>query len=1066
MLFRSGVARGNVARVNGDHGVLQFVSATASVLERGTNVSLSVARLNGASGALTVNFGTTNGTATAGADYVATNGTLTFGPGVTNQNIVVSIINDTLVEGDETFTVGLQNPVGGSLGAQTTTTVTIVDDDSALQFSLTATNVLEDVGTLVLTVNRTGVIDTAVTLPFNTVNGTALHGSDYTGVTNTLSFNTNVSSLTISVPILNDQVEESNETFTVVLGVPGGEASLGTNTSVLVTILDNDSTLFLTTNSASVFEDAGSVTLSIRRTGYTNNTVTADFTTADGSATSPGDYLAQNGSLSFGLGITNLTVSVVIVNDQLQEATESFSLQLTNATGEASLGVVTNAMITILDNDSTLFLTTNAVTVVESVGSVSFTVARTGYTNTVVTVPFSTLDGTATNGLDYTGVTNTLTFATNVVTQVITIPILNDTAVESTEFFTLQLYTPGGEASLAGTNSAATITITDDDSTLQFSTATASVVESAGSITLTVVRAGTLNSVVTVPFGTTNGTATAGSDYTATNGTLTFGTNVTSANIVIPILNDTVVEPDETFTVGLGTPSGQASLGINTACVVTIVNDDSTLQFAANAYSVVERLGSVTLTVTRTGALDSTVSVPYATANVTAFAGADYTAASGTLTFGTNVSTQNITVTILNDKLIEQNETFTLTLGTPGGEASLGTPSVATVTILDDESTIEFASTNVTSVLESSGFINLTVVRVGSIDTTVTLPFTFGDGSATNGVDYLGTNGILTFGTNVDTQIVTVGILNDLLVESNKTFTITLGAPTGEALLGSGRVVTVTILDDDSVLQFPFSQLNVAESAGSLSVTVQRVGATNVPVSVDLATADGLTRSATANVDYSSITTNLTFGVGEASKSVTIYLTNDFNEEGNESFRVLLSNPTGQATLGSQTTLTVTIIDDDFRTITASGTTLLSESFTPANNSVDPLETVTMSFALRNIGNVHASNITATLLASGGVMNPSGPQVYTNLPAGGAASAMPFSFTAMQAQTITATLQLSDANGSVGVAIFNIDLGVASSYTNRNLINIPGTLTVPSIGPANPYPSSDRKSTRLNSSHT
>ena len=90
-----GVARGNVARVNGDHGVLQFVSATASVLERGTNVSLSVARLNGASGALTVNFGTTNGTATAGADYVATNGTLTFGPGVTNPNIVVSIINDT-----------------------------------------------------------------------------------------------------------------------------------------------------------------------------------------------------------------------------------------------------------------------------------------------------------------------------------------------------------------------------------------------------------------------------------------------------------------------------------------------------------------------------------------------------------------------------------------------------------------------------------------------------------------------------------------------------------------------------------------------------------------------------------------------------------------------------------------------------------------------------------------------------------------------------------------------------------------------------------------------------------
>jgi uncharacterized delta-60 repeat protein len=1048
-----GVSRGNVARINGDHGVLQFVSATASVLERGTNVTLSVARQNGASGAITVNYGTTNGTAT-GADYVATNGTLTFGPGVTNQDIVVIISNDTAVEVNETFTVGLQNVVGGTLGVQTVLTVTIVDDDSALQFSVTATNVLEDIGSLVLTVDRAGVIDTAVTLPFNTVNGTALHGSDYTGVTNILTLNTNVSSQTITIPILNDQIEEASETFTVVLGTPVGEASLGTNTTVMVTVLDNDSTLFLTTNAATAFENAGSVTLSVRRTGYTNNNVTAAFTTAAGTAVAVGDYVAQNGSLAFNAGITNLDVTIVLVNDLLQEATETFSLLLTNVTGEASLGLVTSAAITILDNDSTLFLTANAATVVESAGTVTFTAARTGYTNTTVTLPFSTVDGTAAAGSDFTLTTNVLTFGTNVVSQSIVIPILNDMVVESTETFTLQLYAPGGEASLAGTNTSATITITDDDSTLQFTAATDSVVERAGSITLTVVRAGTLNSTVAVPFGTTNGTAFSGSDYTAANGTLTFGTNVTTATVTIAIANDTVVEPDETFTVGLGTPTGQASLGVNAAAVVTILNDDSTLQFTAANYSVIERMTNVTLTVSRTGSLNSTVTVPYASANVTAFAGADYTTASGTLTFGTNVAASNIVVTILNDKLIELGETFTVTLGTPGGEASLGTPSVATVTILDDESTLEFASSNVTSVLESGGFINLTVTRVGVIDPTVTVPFTVGDVSAVNGTDYLGTNGILTFGTNVSSQVVTVGIINDLVVESNKTFTITLGTPTGEALLGAGRVVTVTILDDDSILQFPFTQLNVAESAGNLSVTLQRVGATNVTVAVDLATADALTRTATANVDYSSVTSNLVFAVGESAKSVVVYLTNDFIEEGTESFRVLLSNATGQATLGSHSNLTVNIIDDDFRTLISAGITLLAESFTPANNSVDPLETVTLNFALRNVGNVNASNITATLLATGGVLAPSPPQVYTNLPAGGASLAMPFTFTATQAQTIIATLQLTDTNGGVGAAIFTIDLGVASSHTNRNLINIPGTLSVPSVGPANPYPSS------------
>ena len=1047
-----GVGRGNVARINGDHGVIQFVTGTASVLERGGSVTLSVSRLSGSSGSITVNFGTTNGTALGGADFGATNGTLTFGPGITNQNIVIPVLNDTAVEGNESFTVGLQGIVGGSFGATTISTVTILDDDSTLQFAVAATNVLEDIGTLVLTVVRTGVIDTLVTLPFNTADGSALSGVDYTGDTNTLTFGTNVASQTISIPVLNDRLEEGTETFTVVLGTPGGEASLGTNTTTVVTLLDNDSTLFFTTNATMVFESAGSVTLNVGRTGYTNNVVSADFTTLAASALAGSDYVGTSGSLIFALGVTNNPITVVIINDQLEESTESFNVRLTNVVGEASFSSVTNVAVTVLDNDSTLELTVNSATVVESVGSVTFTVSRTGFLSTTVTLPFSTLNGSATAGADFTATTNVLTFATNVSSQQIIVPIVNDTVVESTEAFTLQLYTPGGEASL-GTRTLATITITDDDSTLQFSAATAAVAESTGSITLTVDRAGDANSTVAVQFTTANGSAFAGQDYTATNGTLTFGTNVISRTISVTILNDTVVEPDETFSVGLSGATGESSVGANGTNVVTIVNDDSTLQFSSPSYQVVERIGAVTLTVNRSGATNSVVTVPYATANVTAFAGADYTLAAATLTFATNEITKDIVVTVLNDKLSEGDETFSVTLGTPGGEASLGVPSSAVVTILDDESILEFASTNVTTILESGGQMNLTVTRVGVIDTTVTLAYAFGNVSATNGVDYAGTDGTLTFGPNVNSQVITANIINDLIIETNKTFTVTLSAPTGEALIGSGRVVTVTILDDDSTLQFPFSQLNVAESGNSLAVTVQRTGATNVAVGVDLATADGLVNTATANVDYSAVTTNLVFAIGQTAASVTLYLTNDSTEEGTETFRVLLSNPTNQATLGSQTVLTVSIIDDDFRTIVPAGFTLTAESFVPANNAVDPLERVTMNFSLRNVGNVHATNITATLLATNGVMSPSAPQIYTNLNAGGAALALPFSFTATQAQTITATLQLSDDRGTIGTAAFTIDLGVPNSFTNRSLINIPATLSLPSSGPAGPYPS-------------
>jgi len=84
--------------------------------------------------------------------------------------------------------------------------------------------------------------------------------------------------------------------------------------------------------------------------------------------------------------------------------------------------------------------------------------------------------------------------------------------------------------------------------TLQFSTATYTVAENAGSVTLTVRRLNDPNAAVTVDYATANGTATAGLDYTATNGTLTFAAGETNQTVTVPILNDGLVEPTETFT--------------------------------------------------------------------------------------------------------------------------------------------------------------------------------------------------------------------------------------------------------------------------------------------------------------------------------------------------------------------------------------------------------------------------------------------------------------------------------------------------------------------------------------
>lgn len=189
---------------------------------------------------------------------------------------------------------------------------------------------------------------------------------------------------------------------------------------------------------------------------------------------------------------------------------------------------------------------------------------------------------------------------------------------------------------------------------------------------------------VTVNYATANGTATAGSDYTATSSTLTFTPGQTSQQVYVPILGDYVIEGDETFTMTLS-GAVNATIGTGTA-TGTILNDDvaGTLTLSSSTYSVNENAGPVTVTVNRTGGLASGVGVNYATSNGTAMAGSDYTSTSGTLTFNGGETSKTFTVTILDDAVYEGNETFAVNLSGATG-ASLGSPATATVTIVDNE---------------------------------------------------------------------------------------------------------------------------------------------------------------------------------------------------------------------------------------------------------------------------------------------------------------------------------------------------------------------------------------------
>ena len=124
-------------------------------------------------------------------------------------------------------------------------------------------------------------------------------------------------------------------------------------------------------------------------------------------------------------------------------------------------------------------------------------------------------------------------------------------------------------------------------------------------------------------------------------------------------------------------------------------------------------------------------------------------------------------------------------------------------------------------------------------------------------------------------------------------------------------------------------------------------------------------------------------------------------------------------------------------------TVLIAESFTPTNNAVDPGETVTMLFGLKNAGSANTTSLVATLLPTNGVGSPSGPQTYGVLVAGGAAVSQPFTFTASGTcgGTITPTLQLQDGTANLGNLAVALTLGQTSTVLTQNF----DTVTAPAL---------------------
>lgn len=323
-------------------------------------------------------------------------------------------------------------------------------------------------------------------------------------------------------------------------------------------------------------------------------------------------------------------------------------------------------------------------------------------------------------------------------------------------------------------------------------------------------RTGDVSGSFSVNFNTSDGTAVAGSDYTATSGTLDFGPGELSKNVSIPILNDDVFENgNETFNLNLSSPTNGAIVTTASTTIILQDNDSQPQLSAAPTLRITEGdsgTRNATININLSNRSVQVVTLDYVTSNGTATSGNDYVAASGTVTIPALATSGTINIPINGDTTIEPDETFSIALSNPTNASSLFTTNI-TVTIANDDATLQLSNASV-SVNESAGLATVTVTRVGDTSRAATSQFATTDsaglqscaianGKASERCDYGTAVGTVRFAINETSKTFTIPIVDDALVEGDEAFTVNLSGPTG-ALLGATTTATITIIDNDS----------------------------------------------------------------------------------------------------------------------------------------------------------------------------------------------------------------------------------------------------------------------------
>jgi len=929
-------------------------------------------RMGSAQTDLVVHY-TLSGTASNGVDYVALPGIITIPAGQSFAVLPIVAINDLFVEGNETVILTIAADPAYDIGGSASATVFIVDDDLPL-VTLTATRLNADAanGTSgAFTVSRSGSLDRELLVNY-LVTGTAINGVDYQTLSGSVIIPAGGVNADIVVSPISNPLQSQTTTVTAFIS-SSPTYDVGTPNSATVFIQDDNlPTVNLQLTAAAAAEPNTPGLLTITSTKVLPGDLTVNFQVG-GTAIELADYAAIGTKAVIPAGATSTTITISPLDDPFRELQETVIVQLLPGTNYY-LGTNTIGTVTIDDNDSANlpavgFLLKSS-SVLESDGQALIGVGISASPNTnnaPVIVEYHITGGSAVNGTNYSlSSTGYVTFyhvdppvtSSDLITN-LNVTILDDMVAGPNKTLLLTLFNPNliltnvtTNVTMMGTNivtnlvAAATnaflgvyrthtLTIVDDDLNVVTITATNGLAYEGGPVpsAFLISRTGSASRPLTVTFEVTD-TASERTDIVALGNTVTIPAGTNSVLLpVLPIENGTE-EVAETVTVEL-ISAPQSKIGTPSIATIVIVDNDGTIQFTSADFQVSESNAVALITVQRTGPTNRAVTVDYVIQDGTAIRGRDYNATNGTLAFAPGETIKSFPVYIVNDTLVEPTETVRLLLTNPTGGVPLGGQNRATLEILDDDSNFQFATPSFT-VNENVTNAVINISRVGLTNFPASVTFFTSDGTATNNLDYLGTNVTLNFAPGDTNKTVLVKILDDILIEGDETVNLVLTNATGGAALGTNSATTLLIRDDDCSLEFASPTNSVWEFAGAVAVEVRRNGGAINTVSVNYTTRDGTAASTGPTPRFVAASGKLTFqgeqfvastnggGLvfqpGETNKTIFITILDDNIGNGLGTFSVILSNALvvpasaalpGSARLGTTTNEVVTILDDE-----------------------------------------------------------------------------------------------------------------------------------------------------------